>query len=102
MLRTIVGQELEWARIFECSQLRLVEQPPRVDSPAYSFCPATPGFLPATQGQRSKDVSCLMGTCKAALRGRSHAATGEAWLKSARQSYSSTGMRVVMIRCLDP
>jgi hypothetical protein len=31
-------------------------------------------FLPATQGQRSKDVSCLMGASKAALRGRSHEA----------------------------
>ncbi len=53
--------------------------------------------LPATQGQRSKDVSCSMGTCKAALRHRSQEATVVGWLKSARQSGSSDGLRVCVI-----
>ena len=53
--------------------------------------------LPATQGQRSKDVSCSMGTRKAALRHRSQEATVGAWLKSARQSGSSDGLQVCVI-----
>jgi hypothetical protein len=42
-----------------------------------------------------------MGASKAALRGLGQAVTGEAWLKSARQSYSPTAMRCVVIKCLD-
>jgi hypothetical protein len=53
--------------------------------------------LPATQGQRSKDVSCSMGICKAALRHRSQGATVGGWLRSARQSGSSDGLRVCVI-----
>jgi hypothetical protein len=53
--------------------------------------------LPASDLERSKDVSCLMGTCKAALRDRSQEATVDAWLKSARQSGSSDGLRVCVI-----
>ena len=48
-------------------------------------------------GQRSKDVSCSMGTCKAALRDRSQGATVGGWLKCARQSGSSDGLRVCVI-----
>jgi hypothetical protein len=48
-------------------------------------------------GERSKDVSSLMGTSKAALRGRSQEATVGGWLKSARQSGSSDGLRVSVI-----
>ena len=44
----------------------------------------------------------MMGASKAASRLRSQAATGEAWQKSAKQSYSFTAMRCVHIRCLDP
>jgi hypothetical protein len=47
--------------------------------------------------ERSRDVSCLMGTCKAALRNRSQEATVGGWLKSARQSGSSDGLRVCVI-----
>ena len=46
---------------------------------------------------KSKDVSCLMGTCKSALRNRSQEATVGGWLKSARQSGSSDGLRVCVI-----
>ena len=46
--------------------------------------------LPASDLERSKDVLSLMGAGKAALRGRSQEATIAAWLKSARQSGSST------------
>jgi hypothetical protein len=34
---------------------RHFEQAPRVDRPQPALCSTTPGFLPATQGQRSKD-----------------------------------------------
>ncbi len=53
--------------------------------------------MPATQGQRSKDVFSLMGASKAALRARSQEATVGAWLKSARQSGSSDGLQVCVI-----
>jgi hypothetical protein len=76
---------------------RYFEHTPRVDRPPPALCCATPASLPATQGQRSKDVSCLMGTCKAALRDRSQEATVGGWLKSARQSGSSDGLRVCVI-----
>jgi hypothetical protein len=55
------------------------------------------GFLRPGDGQRSKDVSCLMAACKAALRGRSQEATVNEWLKSARQSGSSDGLQVSVI-----
>lgn len=48
-------------------------------------------------GKRSKDVSSLMGASMAALRGRSQEATVGIWLKSARQSVSSSGLRVCVI-----
>jgi hypothetical protein len=48
-------------------------------------------------GQRSKDVLSLMGAGKAALHGRSQEATVVVWLKSARQSGSSDGLRVSVI-----
>ncbi len=54
-------------------------------------------FRPASDLERSKDVSCSMGTCKAALRDRSQEATVGGWLKSARQSGSSDGLRVCVI-----
>ena len=54
-------------------------------------------FLPATQGQRSKAVLPLMGASKAALRVRSREATVGGWLKCARQSASSDGMRISVI-----
>ena len=53
--------------------------------------------LPASDLERLKDVSCLMGICKAALRNRSQEATVGGWLKSARQSGSSDGLRVCVI-----
>jgi hypothetical protein len=53
--------------------------------------------LPATQGQRSKDVTCLTGASKAVLHGRSQEATVGGWLKSARQSGLSDGLRVSVI-----
>ena len=56
-----------------------------------------PRFLPASDLERSKDVSCLMGDSKAVLHGRSHKATVGGWLKSARQSGSSDGSRVSVI-----
>ena len=52
--------------------------------------------LPATQGQRSKDVSFVMEASKEALRLRRQAATGEAWLKFAGQS-SPNVSKVFMI-----
>jgi hypothetical protein len=51
----------------------------------------------AGDDERSKDVSFLMGASKAALQGRSQEATVDAWLKSARQSGSSDGLRVSVI-----
>ena len=72
-------------------------KPFEMDRPPSTLCFATPSSLPATQGQRSKDVSCSMGTCKAALRHRSQGATVGGWLKSARQSGSSDGLRVCVI-----
>jgi len=56
-----------------------------------------PIFLPAAQGQRSKDVTCLTGASKAVLHGRSQEATVGGWLKSARQSGPSDGLRVSVI-----
>jgi len=53
--------------------------------------------LPATQGQRSKDVTCLTGASKAVWHGRSQEATVGGWLKSARQSGLSDGSRVSVI-----
>jgi hypothetical protein len=47
--------------------------------------------------ERSKDVSSLKEASKAALRGRSQEATVGGWLKSARQSASSDGLRVCVI-----
>jgi hypothetical protein len=58
---------------------------------------ATSASLPATQGRRSKNVPCLREVSKAALRGRSQGATVGGWLKSARQSGSSDGLRVSVI-----
>ena len=55
------------------------------------------GSLLAGDGQRSKDVSSLKEASKAALRGRSQEATVGGWLKSARQSASSDGLRVCVI-----
>jgi len=52
---------------------------------------------PASDLERSKDVSSLMRASKAALRGRSQVATVGGWLKSARQSASSDGLRVCEI-----
>jgi len=51
------------------------EQALRVDRPPPALSVASPSFSPATQGQRSKDVTCLMGASKAVLRGRSQEAT---------------------------
>jgi hypothetical protein len=48
-------------------------------------------------GERSKDVWTLAGASKAALPVRSQKATVDAWLKSARQSGSSDGLRVSVI-----
>jgi hypothetical protein len=48
-------------------------------------------------GKRSKDVTCLTGASKAVLHGRSQEATVGGWLKSARQSGSSDGLRVSVI-----
>jgi len=76
---------------------RHFEHMPRVDRPPSALYFATSSSLPATQGQRSKGVSSLMGASKAALRLRSQAATGEEWLKSVNQSSSPTGTRVVVI-----
>jgi hypothetical protein len=53
--------------------------------------------LRAGDGQRSKAVLPLMGPGEAALRCRSQGATVGAWLKSARQSGSSDGLRVSVI-----
>ena len=55
------------------------------------------GFSADPPIQRSKDVSCLMRASKAALRFCRQAATGEAWFKTAKQSFSPTGMRVAVI-----
>ena len=49
---------------------RHFEQAPRVDRPPPTFCSAPSGFLPATQGQRSKDAISLEGVDKAAFRCR--------------------------------
>jgi hypothetical protein len=53
--------------------------------------------LPASDLERSKAVLPLMGAGEAALRCRSQGATVGAWLKSARQSGSSDGLRVSVI-----
>ena len=76
---------------------RLFEHAHRVDRPLSSLCCATTCSLPATQGQRSMDVSSLMGASQAMLRGRSQEATVGGWLKSARQSGSSDGLQVCVI-----
>ncbi len=76
---------------------RHFQHTPRVDRPPPAICCATAGSMPATQGQRSKGVSSLMDASKAALRGRSQEATVGGWLKSARQSGSSDGLRVSVI-----
>ena len=52
---------------------------------------------PASDLERSKDVFILMGANKAALHDRSQGATVVVWLKSARQSGSSDGLRVCVI-----
>lgn len=54
-------------------------------------------FLPANQEQRSKDVPSLTGAGKSAWRDHSQTATVVTWLKSARQSGSSDGLRVSVI-----
>lgn len=54
------------------------------------------GGLPLME-RCTKDVSSLKGASKAALRGRSQAATVGVWLSSDRQSGSSTGLRVCVI-----
>jgi len=46
---------------------------------------------------RSKDVTSFLGASKAALRCRSQGATVGASLKPARQSCSSSGLRVCVI-----
>ena len=61
------------------------------------FTSGTKCSLPATQGQRSKYVLSLMGAGIAALRERSQEATLGTWLKSAKQSGSSDGLRVCVI-----
>ena len=76
---------------------RRFEQAPRVDGPPQYLSYATTSSMPATQGQRSKDVWSLAGASKAALPVRSQEATVDAWLKSARQSGSSDGLRVSVI-----
>jgi hypothetical protein len=53
--------------------------------------------LPASDLERSKDVTCLAGASKAVLHGRSQEATVGGWLKSARQSGSFDGLRVSVI-----
>jgi hypothetical protein len=53
--------------------------------------------IPASDLERSKDVTCLTGASKAVLHGRSQEATVGGWLKSARQSGSSDGLRVSVI-----
>jgi len=53
--------------------------------------------VPASDLERSKDVTCLTGASKAVLHGRSQEATVGGWLKSARQSGSSDGLRVSVI-----
>jgi hypothetical protein len=73
------------------------EQALRVVRPPPALCFAKPSSLPATQRQRSKDVTCLTGASKAVLHGRSQEATVGGWLKSARQSGSSDGLRVSVI-----
>ncbi len=55
------------------------------------------GLLPAADLERSKDVATLKGPSTAALRRRSQQATVGGWLKSARQSGSSDGLRVSVI-----
>jgi len=47
--------------------------------------------------ERSMAVLPLMGASKAALRVRSQEATVGGWLKSARQSASSDGLRISVI-----
>jgi hypothetical protein len=53
--------------------------------------------LPASDLERSKDVTCLAGASKAVLHGRSQEATVGGWLRSARQSGPSDGLRVSVI-----
>ena len=53
--------------------------------------------MTASDLKRSKDVWSLAGASKAALPVRSQEATVDAWLKSARQSGSSDGLRVSVI-----
>ena len=56
-----------------------------------------PRLCPAADLVRSKAVLLLMGASKAALRDRSREATVGGWLKSARQSASSDGLRISVI-----
>jgi hypothetical protein len=56
-----------------------------------------PSSLPASDLDRSKDVTCLTGASKAVLHGRSQEATVGGWLRSARQSGPSDGLRVSVI-----
>ena len=44
-----------WLSASLVTTLKTPEQAPRVDRPPPALCFATPGSLPATQGQRSKD-----------------------------------------------
>ena len=53
--------------------------------------------LPAADLERSKYVLSLMGAGIAALRERSQEATLGTWLKPAKQSGSSVGLRVSVI-----
>ena len=55
------------------------------------------GSWPPGDGKRSKAVLPLMGASKEALRARSQEATVGGWLKSARQSASSDGLRISVI-----
>lgn len=52
----------------------------RADRPPVALSLATSGFLPDTQGQRSKDVSSLMGTGNAVLKTRPWNRLGRIWL----------------------
>lgn len=54
-------------------------------------------FRDASDLERSKDVTCLTGASKAVLHGRSQEATVGGWLRSARQSGPSDGLRVSVI-----
>jgi hypothetical protein len=57
----------------------------------------TSGSLPATKGKRSKGVTSLMGASKPELMLCSQEATAGGWLKFARQSGSSDGLRISLI-----